>query len=200
MNFHYCNEIELDSITLATSVSKFNGWKFLYNGEELLLHTPPLKVLNRIFERKSKAGKIFKKCLVMSLGPPTPEDDEHVQLFIEFLKAFDERCFGVVEKDKKEENEEVIKYRSIYSPPDSDPTFSIDLKIGYNNPDDIKVDVFGSDGVPIELTNDPNMFLNHTVECIVRFEGIWKSGNKIGINWTAVQIKVLERKNLENKK
>ena len=193
MDFHYCNEIDLELLELATSVGKFNGWKFLYNGDDLLLHTPPLKVPNRIFERKSKAGKIFKKCLVLSLKSDDSSSDEssesHVKLFTEFLKEFDKKCFSFCLPPDAPDGEPV-KYCSIYTEGSNGPTFSVDLKIGYNSPDDIKVDVFGPDNQPIEITNDPNIFLNHTVECIVRFDGIWKSVDKIGINWTAVQIKI----------
>jgi hypothetical protein len=189
-NFIFCNEIDLDQLSLGEKNPKYlSGIPILYKDSELYLHTPKLKVPFRLFDRKTRTGKIFKKQLVMNLPMDTP--DKHVIAFKEFLQKFDQRC---LELSGLVEDPSTTWYKSTFTKKDLDgsekTTFGVDVRVGYNDPNTIIVDAFDKEHNAIDVHD--GTFAGHHVTCIVKFEGMWKSNDKMGMNWTVVQIRLCD--------
>ena len=187
----YCSQLRknLDKVHYS---QKGNRIYLSYGDDQDPIHifTPNFRIPFNLQNKTTKDGRIFMKSLSFSTGGLKPEDDEkikknneHIQKFVKFLKVLDKQI--VRDFPGKE-------YRhSLYqSNPEYAPTFSVNIRTGYNNSDELKMHVFDANDQQIEI--EEGMFKNRIGSAILHLESIWISGEKMGVNWFVEQLKLLD--------
>lgn len=185
----YCKQLK-DNMDQIQYSQKGNRVYLSFNDEKIYIQTPNFRIPFNLQNKTTKDGRIFMKSLSFSTGSLKPEEDEkikannsHIKKFVKFLKELDKRI--VNDFQGKE-------YRhSLYqSNPDYAPTFSVNIRTGYNNSDELKMHVFDANNQQIKI--EEGMFKNKVGSAILHLESIWISGEKMGVNWFVEQLKLLD--------
>lgn len=205
--FMYCNKIDTKKLKL---IPKGKGFIFEYkNDPDIFIHLPEMRIPFNVQEKKTRDGRVFMKSIAFSteslklqdtgdntfdLEADTKLNNKHIKKFVQFVKKVD----SIVEEyfdDKK-----ATFYNSLYCSNDNkySPTFSVNVKFKYGT-NEPQVDVYDDDTPPNILMFEDRIFRNKIATGIVRLDGAWKSNGKIGLNWTAVQLQLLNKKQVQPK-
>ena len=163
---------------------------FEFKGNPIYLHTPKMRSPFYLSEKKVRAtGVVFMKQISLSTEIYEGCDKnnaKYIKKFTEFLQQIDER---ILELLPKYNNNRFTMYKSLYTNPKTEyaSTFNAGIKIDDSlNP---LIDIYNQDRQPIECTTNA-LFKNKCVSGIVKLDNVWVSGDKIGVGWSAVQLKL----------
>ena len=177
----FASDIDVSKIEFGEVTEK--NIKISYNGDKLEFQTPKMTVPFDLEERKYQ-GKLFLKNIACSTKDCSSQKNN------EQMKAFDKKIREIEVKIKSmipEKHKDKIFYSSLYqSDTKYKPVFKI--KIPYND-NECSISIYDNNNKKV---GDSKLYKRIMISTIIYLENIWFYKDKMGLTWTAKQMKIFD--------